>query len=75
MVEGVPCPLTVTVQFNAGVYMTAIRPVLDKIDENWISYVGDWSISCSEISNRAEMSDHLVCTKLSLKVTNKESAD
>ena len=55
--------------------MTAIRPVLDKIDENWISYVGDWSISCSEISNRAEMSDHLVCTKLSLKVTNKESAD
>ena len=59
------------IDFNAGVYMTAIKPALLAVHEGWKSVVHGTSVSCSKISGRNDKDGkHLVCTQLTLMLTN-----
>ena len=75
-VRGVPGAFNANIQYNSGVYLSSIKPVLSMIDDNWIAHADNWTISCIEASNRMDEShEHLVCTKLKLKMTEKDTAD
>ena len=46
------------------------------IEDNWVANADNWTISCIEASNRMDEShEHQVCTKLKLKMTEKDTAD
>ena len=69
IVEGVQYNLNAVIECNSGVYITAIKPVLESVSVGWTSDLGMWTISCSKLSNRQDnSSDHLLCTQLTLLI-------
>ena len=61
----------VNVEFNAGLYLSAIKPALQVIHEGWKLDVHGTTISCLKISDRSDKSKNLlVCTQLTLSLTN-----
>ena len=53
--------------------MTAIKPVLEAVDTDWVANVDRWSVSCSRISNRQDNTHkHLLCTVLHLAITDND---
>ena len=63
MINGVKYPTNVSIDCTPGVYLTAVKPALEKISEGWQMEILNTHISCKEISNRREMSGRRVCTK------------
>ena len=65
--------LNAIVEFNSGVYLTAIKPVLETVTTDWSLDVGSWTIGCSKVSNRDDNTgNHLLCTVLVLTITAKD---
>ena len=61
----------VNIEFNAGVYMSAIKPALEAIHEGWKTVVLGTNITCNNISDRMDNSGSLlVCTQLTLTLAN-----
>ena len=51
------------IEFNAGLYMSAIKPALLAVHEGWKTVLFGTSITCNKISNRMDKTGkHLVCT-------------
>ena len=68
--DGIRCALTAVIQFNTGVYLTAIKPILDNVNTSWTADIDDWSITCSDVSHRYDKAGKLVlCTQLALNIT------
>jgi hypothetical protein len=58
---------------NTGVYLTAIKPVLETIHEGWKTEVGGFCISCEKLSAMLDKTKtHNVCTQLVLIIMNKQ---
>jgi hypothetical protein len=55
--------------FNAGVYLSAVKPVLEKIAEGWQLELNNTMIVCREVFNRNDISGRKVCTKLVMFLT------
>ena len=61
------------VECNAGVYLTAIQPALEKVHEGWKADFNDKSVVCTKVSDRFDQSEtHKVCTQLHLLISQKE---
>lgn len=57
---------------NSGVYLTAIKPVLETIHEGWTTDCNDFLIVCDQVSGRQDQSKaHSVCTQLVLQIKDK----
>ena len=70
-IDGNRLPTNANVEFNAGVYMSAIKPALIAVQEGWKTVVFGTSMTCQKLSNRMDKSgNHLVCTQLTLLLTN-----
>ena len=54
-IRGATCATNVTMEFNSGVYITAIKPVLNSIKVGWKTIVSNWDISCTKLSNREDI--------------------
>ena len=64
-------PRNTDIEFNAGLYMSAIKPALQAIHEGWKKDAHGTNIICMKISNRSDNSGNLlVCTQLTLSLTN-----
>ena len=75
-IGGDNCATNVTLQFNAGVYLTAIKPVLSSLKVGWKTEVSHWSILCTNLSNRDDNTQqHLLCTQLTLVIKGKDNLD
>ena len=72
-IRGCQHPTSVSVDCNTGVYMSAIKPVLDNIKEGWRTVVSSVTIVCHDISDRTEMSGRKVCTKLVLHLIEQQA--
>ena len=68
-IEGYNCATSVTLEFNSGVYLTAIKPTMVSMKAGWKTKVGNWCLSCTNISNRNDNNqEHLLCTQASLQL-------
>ena len=73
VVNNIRYAFNVNVEFNSGVYMTAIKPVLEAVNTDWLANVDRWSVSCSKVSNRQDSTHrHLLCTVLHLGITDND---
>ena len=75
-IDGYVCDMNLNVICNAGVYMTAIKPVLENITEGWRSIIGNFTMTCSNVSERTDKTKSLhVCTQATfhLKQVDMES--
>ena len=71
-VDGYSCAMNVNVTCNAGVYITAIKPTLEIIQEGWTANIADFTVTCSNISERCDSSKTLlVCTQVTLLINHK----
>ena len=68
-------PTSVSMDFNSGVYLSAVKPALQTISDGWSTTVLSTLIECKEVSDRREMSGRKVCTKLVLILTEKKSSE
>jgi hypothetical protein len=60
------------VECNSGVYLSAIKPVLESVTAGWTTDLGNWAVTCSNASNRQDnINVHLLCTQLTLLITSK----
>ena len=65
-------PANVKLEFNAGVYLSAIKPVLENIQEGWKTDIQNVTVLCNEVSERTDASKSLlVSTKLILSLLSK----
>ena len=63
-------------EFNSGVYLAAIKPVLSSVKVGWKTEVGNWCISCTKLSNRNDnVQLHLLCTQLTFLMQDKNNSD
>ena len=70
-IDGNRLATNANVEFNAGLYMSAIKPALMAVHEGWKTVVFGTSLTCHKLSNRMDKSgNHLVCTQLTLLLTN-----
>ena len=65
-IKGQQHPTNVSIDFNSGVYLSAVKPVLEEIDIGWKTEVLSTIISCDDLSNRSESSGRNVSSKLVL---------
>ena len=56
-IDGIDYPTNVNLQFNAGVYLSAIKPVLETVDVGWSADIGDWVLTCAKVSDRKDNLD------------------
>ena len=71
VVDNIPYAFNVNVECNSGVYMKAIKPVLEAVNTEWVLKVDNWSVTCSKVSNRQDNTGrHLLCTVLTLAMTD-----
>ena len=66
MIKGRRHPTSVSIDCNAGVYLSAVKPVLEEIDTGWTHDLMDTTVTCEEVSHRKDISGRKVCTKLVL---------
>ena len=70
-IKGKMIATNVTIECNAGVYLTAIKPVLDMVHEGWCNTFGSLSVVCTKTSERYDSGKtHRVCTQLYLSITD-----
>ena len=66
-------PANANLVFNAGVYMSAIKPALQFITEGWKKQIKNSTVTCTEVSDRLDTSEaHKVCTKLVLVLSSEQ---
>ena len=71
IVDNIKYAFNVNVECNSGVYLTAIKPVLQTVTTDWSTKIGNWSVTCCKVSNRQDNAgDHLLCTVLTLNITD-----
>ena len=76
IIDDVRYAFNVNVEFNSGLYLTAIKPVLETVTLDWKANVGNWVVCCSKVSPRHDQSHrHLVCTQLTLNLVPKDQRD
>ena len=66
IIKGKSHPTSVSIDCNAGVYLSAVKPALEKIYAGWKCDLHNTSITCEDVSHRNDMSRRKVCTKLVL---------
>ena len=72
MVDNIKHTLNANIECSSGLYLTAIKPVLEQVTDHWSADLGDHVLTCSKISNRNDhMARHLLCTQLSLHLSKK----
>ena len=74
-VNGEKHPTNVSIDCNAGVYFSAVKPALESITEGWQTCILSTDIACEEISDRQDISGRKVHTKLVLYLTERHSPD
>jgi hypothetical protein len=75
-VDNVRHAFNVNVECNSGVYLTAIKPVLETVTTGWTADVDNWTVSCSKVSPRlVDKGKHLLCTQLALIISSKNQQD
>ena len=57
-INGVNYPTNVNIEFNAGVYLPAIKPVLETVRVGWTADQGEWLVTCANTSNREDNLAH-----------------
>ena len=58
-------PANANLEFNAGLYLSAVRPALDVIQREWSSVINNVKLTCDTVSHRTDESgQHRVQTKL-----------
>ena len=73
VIAGVKYATNVNVECNAGLYITAIKPILESVTEGWMIDTDDHIVNCTEVSHRSDnLKTHMVCTQLFLHISNKE---
>ena len=65
-INGHSHPTNVSIDFNSGVYLSAVKPALDKITAGWQLEILSTLIQCEEVSPRSDISGRKVCTKMVL---------
>ena len=71
VIDNITYAFNVNVECNSGVYLTAIKPVLQTVSTDWNTKIGSWSVTCCKVSSRQDSpGDHLLCTVLTLNITN-----
>ena len=68
-VNGKSHPTSVSIDCNSGVYLSAVKPALERIAPGWQLQLMNTLIQCEEVSPRNEISGRKVCTKLVLYLT------
>ena len=68
-IHGTDHPTSVSMDFNSGVYLSAVKPALERISEGWQLELNNTMISCGEVSGRNDISGRKVCTKLVMFLT------
>ena len=64
-VNGIQYAHNVNIDFNSGVYLSAIKPVLETVNVGWSTELNNWVVTCTKMSNRIDnTSMHLLCTVL-----------
>ena len=66
LIKGRSHPTSVSVDCNAGVYLSAVKPALEQILEGWQYKMLNTLITCDSVSPRNDISGRKVCTKLVL---------
>ena len=70
VVDGIQHGLNAIIECNSGVYLSAIKPVLECVNIGWFSTLDAWTVSCSKLSNRQDSTNvHHLCTQLTLVIT------
>ena len=70
--NSVPHALNAIIECSSGVYLTAIKPALQKVTDSWSADVGNHLITCSKVSDRNDQNNrHLLCTVLNLHIKPK----
>ena len=67
-------PTNASIQCNAGVYVTAVKPALEAVHEGWNRDIANTTIRCVKVSNRFDQSDHLVSTQIIFNLQPKNSS-
>ena len=65
-INGHSYPTNVSMDFNSGVFLSAVKPALDKISAGWQLELMNTLIQCEEVSPRSDISGRKVCTKMVL---------
>ena len=68
-IKGLQHPTNVSVDCNTGVYLSAVKPVLEAIVPGWQQEADSTLITCEDKSDRTEFSGRKVSTKLVLFLT------
>ena len=68
-INGKSHPTNVSIDCNSGVYLSSVKPALERIAPGWQRELLNTLIQCDEVSPRSEASGRLVCTKLVLYLT------
>ena len=73
-IQGIQYALFATVECNSGVYLTAIKPALQAVTNDWSMDINGWVVSCTSVSNRQDNTGtHLLSTQLKLIISNQDS--
>ena len=68
-IKGITYHTSVSIDCNAGIYLSAVKPALERISPGWQQEVLNTSIICDSICPRNDISGRLVCTKLIMYLT------
>ena len=71
--NGKTLPTSASIECNAGVYVTAIKPALEAIHEGWEKEILGTTLNCIKVSNRFDNSDRLVGTQITLNLQPRNS--
>ena len=73
VIDSIRYAFNVNIDCNSGVYLTAIKPMLETVNTDWKVNVDRWTVSCCSVSNRQDNTGrHLLCTVLSLAITDND---
>ena len=73
-IEGKKVPANAMLDFNAGVYISAVKPALAVIKEGWKSDIAGVCLFCDKVSERTDNTNiHKVSTQLTLVLTSDHS--
>ena len=75
-VNDIMCTFYANVECSSGVYLTAIKPALEAVTEDWSINVGNCTVSCTKVSDRQDNTGrHLLSTQLKLLIPNRDQPD
>jgi hypothetical protein len=73
IVDDIQYAHNVNIELNSGVYLSAIKPVLETLNVGWSTELDNWIVTCTKMSNREDSTSvHLLCTVLTLLITSKD---